>query len=229
MTPESVRRETLQLASGVWVGPWQVLLRVGELDPALLGTEIVALVSAALADLADSGCLRFVRGDPTLGEGIAPTELARSEAMAAIRDTGWRAATPAGDIWFTLTPKGERAVDRASGGRVPRRRGRELAKVLAGFAAAVRGMTRRRNERRGVGSTELLRPRSDRDIQWGDDYLPIGPSEPFDRGLDGDFDDDAGLTASFVPRRPPDRSGSGAAAAVPEPEYHFEIEAQRIA
>jgi hypothetical protein len=46
---------------------------------------------------------------------------------------------------------------------------------------------------------------------------------PRDGGFEGsDNDDDAGLAGSGVPRRPPDRSGSGAAIATPEPDYDFE-------
>jgi hypothetical protein len=69
-----------------------------------------------------------------------------------------------------------------------------LEKVVAGFAAAVRRMTGRRPP------GELG--------EWPHGP-PTQPSDP---------DDDSGLAGSRVPRRPPDRSGSGAVALDPDDE-----------
>ncbi len=228
MTPEAVRRETLLLASGRWAGPWEVLVRIGELDHGLLATEIVAMGEAALEELARQGCLRFVRGDPTLERPGQLATMSRSQVVAVIRDTGWRAATQSGDTWFTLTPKGERALERELGVSVRTRRTRELGKVVAGFATAVRSLFGGRR-----GSTPAGRVASARARRHPEDLgrsLRPELNQVDSRWLDLDpgFDDDAGLASAPVPRRPPDRSGSGAAAVIPEPDYRFEIETHRV-
>jgi hypothetical protein len=69
-----------------------------------------------------------------------------------------------------------------------------LEKVIAGFASAVRRMV----HRRPPGEPG----------EW-----PQGPADE----LLGP-DDDSGLAGSRVPRRPPDRSGSGAVALNPDDE-----------
>jgi hypothetical protein len=55
-----------------------------------------------------------------------------------------------------------------------------------------------------------------------DEFLQFRPGRERDPN---DFDDDAGLAGSRVPRVPPDRSGSGAAVATPEDDYEFETPA----
>lgn len=229
MTPESVRRETLLLASGRWVGPWEVALRLAELDRTLPTTEIMRMAEATLAGLAHQGCLRFIRGDPTLSDGEAPRRLSRDEVSAAIRSTGWRMATPADDVWFALTPKGERVLAHEVGQRMSIRRTRDLTKVIAGLASVVRRIVRgqsRTTTDHARGAGHARRDREDQPGTWGLELRSVITSWP---DVGSSFDDDAGLASAPVRRGPPDGRASGAAAAVPEPDYEFEIEMQRIA
>jgi hypothetical protein len=112
-------------------------------------------------------------------------------------------------VRFAITPKGERALAVMLGGPIPGPRARALGRVVAGFAGAVQRMVRQRQAltRTHLGSDEFL---------W---FEPGSERDP------DDFDDDAGLAGSRVPRVPPDSSGSAAAAATPDDEYEFETPA----
>ena len=170
MTPESVRREILLLASGAWAGPWQVLLRVRELDPTLSEAEVETMVQVALEGLAQRGCLWFLRRNPAGVHVTSHSMLSSSEVHAALSDTGWRVAPPLDDLSFGLTPVGERALARPPSRRVRK----ELAKVVAGVAAAVRGLIRRRPIPSRVRWTKPLGSaggRPDRLGQWIADRL----------------------------------------------------------
>jgi hypothetical protein len=200
MDPELARREILLLGAIRWTMLWEAFVRLNELDPGLPTEALAESTVDALRTLFDRGSIKFVRADlPGPSPESERHRLGRTQVAAAFREASWRAGRPAGDasfdVWFAMTRAGERELATLLGGKVASRRQKAFGRVVAGFASAVQDMVRRRH------------PRPDR----GEDS-----PERFGHWLDRD--DDAGLAGSGIPRRPPDRSGSGAAVATPEPE-----------
>jgi hypothetical protein len=181
------------LAVARWTQPWDALVQLNGIAPQADPVELAMTTSSTLSGLADMRALRFVRVPaPGPQEGIDYPALSAAEIVEALRESGWRQVPPLGDIWFTATRKGERLLEGMLGLRLASRRLRALGRVVAGFADAVRGMVWRRSA-------------------LTDRWVP--PDESTDTGYQPWlWDDDAGLAGSRVPRRPPDRSGSGAVA-----------------
>lgn len=191
MDREAARREVLLLAVARWTRPWEALVQLNGIAPQADPMDLAMTTSSTLSGLADMRALRFVRVPaPGPQEGIDYAALSAAEINHALLDPRWRHVPPDSDLWFAARRKGERLLEGMLGLRLPNRRLRALGRVIAGFAEAVRGMV----WRRGAESQ-------------------ASPDEPPDAGHQPwPWDDDAGLAGSRVPRRPPDRSGSGAIA-----------------
>jgi hypothetical protein len=201
MDGDALRREILILAGSRWTPLWEALLRANAIAPSADPWDVATTTSSALSGLADLGAIRLARVPaPGPQEGVAYPPLTASEIAEALNHPGWRRMPPESDVWFTTTPKGERKLESMLGIRLPHRRLRALGRVVAGFAD-------------GVWSTLQRRHQADRPGGYFAWHAGDEGDEPPDV-----LDDDAGLAGSRVPRRPPDRSGSGSALAVPEPE-----------
>jgi hypothetical protein len=206
MDADLARRELLLLGLRGPTALWEALVRFNELEHQLGEAALREIAASALRSLLDERSLVFTRAVEFPHGQQSERRLRRAEVAAALSESAWQGVPVVDGVQFAITPKGERALAVMLGGPIPGPRARALGRVVAGFAGAVQRMVRQR---------DALRQR-----HRGSDEFP-----PFGRGSEGDrneFDDDAGLAGSRVPRVPPDRSGSGAAVATPEDDYEFE-------
>jgi hypothetical protein len=209
MDADLARRELLLLGLRGPTELWEALLRLNELEHQLGEAALWEIAASALRSLSDERLVVFTRAVESPHGRQPERRLRRTEVAAVLSETAWQAVPTADGVRFAITPKGERALAVMLGGPIPGPRARELGRVVAGFAGAVHRMVRQR---------DALRQR----LRRSDEFPPFG------RGSEGDrneFDDDAGLAGSRVPRVPPDSSGSGAAVATPDDEYEFETPA----